>query len=66
MQVFSAEATIFKRFFLIVHENMKNRPRKVLRIGPKFFFGSADRPETNPNINFYFYSIKIAHHGTYV
>ena len=58
MQLFSAEATTYKK---IAHENIKNTPSKVAHNQPNFF-SIANRPKTSRNINFC--SIKIAHRAT--
>ena len=64
MQLFSADATIFK-FIFFAHENMKKkRPQKLLVIGPIFFFSTANVPRTSPNLKFC--SMKLAHCTTYV
>ena len=60
MQLFSADATMFLKVFqhFFAHENKKNKPQKLLIIGPIFFFSIANRPKISPNL--IFFSIKKA------
>ena len=71
MQLFSADATMFLMTFqqYFAHENMKNRPQKLLIIGPIFFSLLLACPKS-AQISFYvmkekynyiiFFSIKMA------
>ena len=38
-----------------ITQNMKNHSRKLLIIGPNFFFSIANRPKTSPNHIFLFH-----------
>ena len=40
MELLSADATLLKKI-IIAHENMKNCPQKMHKIGPNFFFSTA-------------------------
>ena len=65
MQLFSADATMFKKKINIFFapENMKKTPSKVAHNRPRpFFFSTANRPKSSPNLNSC--SIKISHRGT--
>ena len=52
MQLFSAEAKVFSKFFKKISDpkNMKNRPPKLLIIGPQlllmFWFACPNGPKT--------------------
>ena len=60
MQLFSAEAKVFSKFFKKISDpkNMKKPPSKVAHNRPQFFFSTANRPKTSPNLDFC--SIKTA------
>ena len=49
-------------FFCLTTKTWKNRPKKLLMIGPIFFFSNANQPKSSPNLKSC--SIKISNRGT--
>ena len=66
MELFSVDTTLFLKnlLFFLAHDNVEKLPSKVAHNQLHFFFITANRPKTSPNLNFCF--IKFAHRTTYV